>query len=52
MNHAVFCVTPKERWTSHELMPFLAFAISQTQGSHLSSPRAESSKIVPTFTEN
>src|SRR5213082_2324233 len=52
MNHAVFCVTPMARWTSYELMPFLALASSHSVGSHLSKPSGESSKIVPTFIEN
>src|ERR1700716_3835340 len=33
-------------------MPFLQLAISQTAMSHLSRPIGESSKIVPTLTEN
>src|SRR5213076_1218010 len=35
-----------------ELIPFLALAISQKADSHLSSAIGESSKTVPTFTEN
>ena len=34
------------------LTPFLQLASIQTAASHLSSPMAESSKMVPTFTEN
>src|SRR5437867_7250554 len=52
MNQADFCVVPSARPSSCELMPFLELAMSQTAGSHLSSPSAESSKIVPTLTEN
>ena len=52
MNHAVFCVTPMARAISWLLMPFLALAISQTVGSHLSKPRGESSKIVPVLRVN
>ena len=33
-------------------MPFLEFAVSQTAGSHLSKPSGESSKMVPSLTEN
>ena len=33
-------------------MPFLQLAISQTAGSHLSRPSGESSKMVPTLSEN
>src|SRR6266513_4476925 len=33
-------------------MPFLRFAASHIAGNHLSKPIGESSKIVPTFTEN
>src|SRR6266511_5952173 len=40
------------RPSSCELMPFLALAISQIEASHLSSGIGESSKIVPTLTEN
>src|SRR5271170_7965274 len=52
MCHAVFWVTPSVRASSHELMPFFALTMSQTAGIHLSKPRGESSKIVPTFTVN
>src|SRR6266536_3255822 len=52
MNHPVFLVTPSERASSQELIPFLALTIIQVAGSHLSSPRGLSSKIVPTFTLN
>ena len=38
MNHAVFWVTPSARPSSWELTEFLAFAMSQTAGSHLSKP--------------
>src|SRR5436190_23207420 len=51
MNQADFCVTPRARASSCELIPFLLLAISHTAGSHLSSPSGESSKIVPTLTE-
>src|SRR5439155_9270368 len=40
------------RATSCELIPFFALEISQTAAIHLSSPIGESSKIVPTLTEN
>jgi hypothetical protein len=33
-------------------MPFLQFTISHMAGNHLANPIGESSKIVPTFTEN
>jgi hypothetical protein len=49
INQPVRCVTPSVRAISHELMPFFAFTISHTHGSHFSSPSALSSKIVPTF---
>src|SRR5271169_4045002 len=52
MNHADFWVVPSARPSSCELIPFFELAISHTAGSHLSRPRAESSKIVPTLTEN
>src|SRR5438445_5038983 len=52
MNQADFWVVPSARPSSCELIPFFEFAMSQTAGSHLSSPSAESSKIVPTLTEN
>jgi len=52
MNHADFCVIPSARASSCELIPFLLLATSQTAGSHLSKPSPESSKIVPTLTEN
>src|ERR1700728_2937181 len=52
MNQADFCVIPRARASSCELIPFLLLATSQTAGSHLSKPRPESSKIVPSFTEN
>src|SRR5690349_5696415 len=52
MNQAVFWVTSRERANSQELMPFLALAMHQTATNHLSNPRGESSKIVPTFTLN
>src|SRR5262245_7664763 len=52
MNHADFCVTPIERDSSYELTPFLAFEINHMATSHLSRPMAESSMMVPTFTEN
>jgi len=52
MNHAVFWVTPNERWSSHELIPFLEFRSIHTAGSHFSNGIGESSKIVPVFREN
>src|SRR5438046_10159822 len=52
MNQADFCVTPMPRPNSCEEMPFLELAISQTAANHLSRPSGESSKIVPTLTEN
>src|SRR5580658_2214333 len=52
MCQAVFCVTPRERASSHELTPFFALTIIQKAGSHLSNFKGESSKIVPTFTVN
>src|SRR5471032_891688 len=52
INQAVFCVTPKARDNSQELIPFLAFTIIQKAGSHLSKPSALSSKIVPALAEN
>ena len=52
MNHADFCVMPSDRATSHELTPFLLLASIQKAHIHLSSPRGESSKIVPTLSVN
>src|SRR5665213_420668 len=52
MNHAVFCVTPSARPSSCEDTEFLELASSHTAGTHLSQPRGESSKIVPTLSEN
>src|ERR1039457_838832 len=52
MNHADFCVMPMARWTSDELTPFLQFTTCHMAMSHLSSPRGESSKIVPVFAVN
>jgi hypothetical protein len=52
MNHAVFWVTPSARASSHELMPFFVFTIIHSAGSHVSSFKGLSSKIVPTFAEN
>ena len=52
MNHAVFGVTPKARPSSWEETLFLELAINQTAGSHLSHPMGESSKMVPTLSEN
>ncbi len=52
MNHAVFWVTPRERWSSIELTPVRELVSNQTAGSHLSNPIGESSKIVPALTEN
>src|SRR6266508_1329925 len=42
---------PSARPSSCELIPFFEFAMSQTAGSHLSSPSGESSKMVPSLTE-
>jgi hypothetical protein len=50
MNHADFWVMPSARASSWLEIPFLLLAMSQTAGSHLSSPSGESSKIVPTLT--
>src|SRR5438067_8931934 len=52
MNHAVFCVTPSERPSSHELTPFFAFTITHKAGIHFDKDKGESSKIVPTFALN
>ena len=52
MNHAVFWVTPTARWISQDEMPFLQFTSIHMTGSHLSKPSGESSKMVPTFSEN
>src|SRR5437016_2897272 len=52
MNHADFCVIPRARPSSCDEMPFLELAVSHTAGSHLSNPSGESSKIVPSLTEN
>src|SRR6266516_7688472 len=41
-----------DRPSSWELMPFFELAMSQTDVIHLSSGIGESSKIVPSFTEN
>jgi len=52
MNHALFCVIRMARESSYELTPFLLLVMSQMATNHLSSPIGESSKIVPTLTEN
>ena len=52
MNQAVRWVTLSARPSSWEEMEFLLLAINQTAGSHLSQPRGESSKIVPTLALN
>src|SRR5438552_905122 len=52
MNHALFCVTLIARAISYELTPFLQFTIIHSAASHLSRPMGESSKMVPTLTEN
>src|SRR5258708_4023311 len=52
MYHADFCVMPRSRPTSWEDIPFLQFTIIHLPINHLSSGSGESSKIVPTFTEN
>src|SRR5260370_7108984 len=52
MNHAVFCVTVKAFPKRCELYPLVAAVNNQTAGNHLSSPSGESSKILPTLTEN
>jgi hypothetical protein len=43
---------PRSRAISQLLMPFLQFTISHIAQSHLSRPMGESSKMVPTFSEN
>ena len=52
MNHAVFCVTPKDRANSHDEMPFFAFVRSQVAGSHFDSGKGDSSYTVPVFALN
>src|SRR5438270_3134585 len=52
MNHAVFCVTSSARWISYEETPFLQLMSIQTAEYHLPREIGESSKIVPTLTEN
>src|SRR5580658_7259814 len=52
MNHADFCVMPSVRWISMLETPFLQLQSIQNAVIHLSSPMGESSKIVPTFSEN
>lgn len=52
MNHAVFCVTPIARPNSCDETPLRSPASIHMAGSHFSRPRGESSKIVPTFTED
>lgn len=52
MNQVDFWVTPRARPSSWLEMPFFELAISQTAGSHLSRPSGESSKTVPSLTEN
>jgi hypothetical protein len=51
-NHADFWVIPSERAISWLLMPFLLLATSQIAGSQTSKPSGESSKMVPSLTEN
>jgi hypothetical protein len=51
-NHADFWVMPSERAISWEETPFLALAMIHIAASHLSSGMAESSKMLPTLTEN
>jgi hypothetical protein len=51
-NHADFWVIPRERAISWEETPFLELAIIHMAASHLSSGMAESSKMLPTLTEN
>lgn len=43
---------PRVRASSQELTPFLQFVMSHTVGSHFSSPRGLSSKIVLSFAVN
>ena len=52
MNHALFWVILRVRAISALLTPFLQLQTIQKAVIHLSMPRGESSKIVPTFTEN
>ena len=52
MCQALFCVTLIARASSQLLMPFFALLMHQTATNHLSKPSGESSKIVPTLTEN
>lgn len=52
MNHAVFCVTSSARAISYDETPFLQLATIQTTRNHFPSGSGESSKIVPTRTEN
>lgn len=52
INQAVRCVTPIARLSSWLLIPFLQLATAQIATNHLSSPRGESSKIVPTLELN
>src|ERR1700736_1888835 len=50
--HAAFWVIPNALANSYELIPFLQFTKSHAAGSHLSRPIGESSKMVPTLSEN
>src|SRR2546429_6321399 len=52
MNNDDYRVTPRARASSCKMIPYLLLAASHTAGSHLSRPSGESSKIVPSFTEN
>lgn len=51
-NQADFCVIPRSRAISYELMPFLQFATIQIAANHLSKPSGLSSMIVPTLALN
>src|SRR5258706_11619260 len=51
-NHALFCVMPKARCNSYELIPFFALTISHIPTNHLSKVIGLSSIIVPTLMEN
>ncbi len=52
MNHADFWVMPIVLAISQELTPFLQLQIIQNAHIHLSRPRGESSKMVPTLSVN
>lgn len=51
-NHAVFCVIPRSRAISDAPLTSFVLTTSHNVGSHLSNPRAESSKSAPVFREN